>query len=65
MQQKQTLLATVIVKVKIKNVGLIVGVKSSPAKQVKPIEYVIDTLPLLTKNFSNSFPLPQNIIIVL
>ena len=43
----------VIVKVKNKkNVGLIVGVKkSSPAKQVKPIEFVIDTLPPVDKKF--------------
>ena len=43
----------VIVKVKNKkNVGLIVGVKnSSPAKQVKPLEFIIDTLPPVDKNF--------------
>ncbi|RZP22658.1 MAG: primosomal protein N' [Burkholderiaceae bacterium] len=43
----------VIVKVKNKkNVGLIVGVKnSSPAKQVKPLEFIIDTLPPVDENF--------------
>ena len=43
----------VIVKVKNKkNVGLIVGVKkSSPAKQVKPIEFVIDALPPVDENY--------------
>ena len=43
----------VIVKVKNKkNVGLIVGVKkSSPAKQIKPIEFIIDTLPPVDENF--------------
>ena len=43
----------VIVQVKNKkNVGLIVGVKnSSPIKQVKPIEFIIDTLPPVDENF--------------
>ena len=37
----------VIVKVKNKkNLGLVVGVKKfSPAKKVKPIEFIIDTIP--------------------
>ena len=57
----------VIVKVKNKkNVGLVVGVKkSSTAKQVKPIEFVIDTLPPVDENFSHFYPLLQNIIIAL
>ena len=43
----------VIVKVKSKkNVGLVVGVKkSSPAKQIRPIEFIIDTLPPVDQNF--------------
>ena len=43
----------VIVKVKNKKkLGLIVGVKnSSPAKQIKPIEFFIDTLPPVDENF--------------
>ena len=43
----------VIVKVKNKkNVGLIVAVKkSSPAKQVKPIEFIIDALPPVDENY--------------
>ena len=43
----------VIVRVKNKkNLGLVVGVKnSSPAKKVKPIEFIIDTLPPVDDNF--------------
>ena len=43
----------VIVKVKNKkSLGLIVGVKKySPVKQIKPIEFFIDTLPPVDKNF--------------
>ena len=43
----------VIVKVKNKkNLGLVVGVKKfSPAKKVKPIEFIIDTLPAVDDNF--------------
>ena len=54
----------VIVKVKNKkNVGLIVGVKkSSPAKQVKPIEFVIDTLPPVDEKFLEFFCLCRKIL---
>ncbi|MDA9689537.1 primosomal protein N' [Betaproteobacteria bacterium] len=43
----------VIVKVKNKkNLGLVVGLKkSSPVKQVKPIEFIIDTLPPVDEKF--------------
>ena len=43
----------VIVRVKNKkNLGLVVGVKnSSPAKKVKPIEFIIDTLPPVDDSF--------------